>query len=105
MRLRLTSVGIGHTVLRLDFLIQLLETFILRREAAFRCSVDDENDFAFVAFEGDGLAFFCWWEEAQLVRVLDHAMYTATHFNPALRRTKKPKTKTKKWNRTYYPAA
>lgn len=46
-------------MLLLDLLVQLLQTFILRRETAFRGGVDDEDDFALVFFEGNGLAFLC----------------------------------------------
>jgi hypothetical protein len=48
-----------HTMLLLDLLVQLLQTLILGRETAFRGRVDDEDDFAFVFLEGNGLAFLC----------------------------------------------
>jgi len=40
-----------------DFLIELLETFVLGCETAFGGRVDDEDYFSFVFGEGDGLAF------------------------------------------------
>lgn len=47
-------------VLGLDLLVELLETFKLRREAAFGGGVDDQDDFVLEAGEGIGLAFLCW---------------------------------------------
>lgn len=41
-------------------LVQLLEAFELGGEAAFRGCVYDEDDLAFEAGEGEGLALFCW---------------------------------------------
>lgn len=46
-------------MLGLDLLVELLEAFELRREAAFGGGVDDQDDFVFEAREGIGLAFFC----------------------------------------------
>ena len=43
-------------VLRVDFLVEFLEAVELRGEAAFRGSVDDEDDFAFEVGEREGLA-------------------------------------------------
>jgi len=42
-----------------DLLVQRLEALVLGREAAFGGGVYDEDDFAFVVFEGDGGAFLC----------------------------------------------
>jgi hypothetical protein len=47
------------TMLLLDLLVKLLQTFILRRETAFRGSVDDEDDLAFVFLEGNSLSLLC----------------------------------------------
>jgi hypothetical protein len=44
-------------MLLLNRFIQFLQSFVLRRETAFRGCVYDEEDFAFVGVEGDGLAF------------------------------------------------
>ena len=46
-------------MLLLNLLVQLLQSLILRRETAFRGCVDDEDDFAFVIFEGYRLTFLC----------------------------------------------
>ena len=43
----------------LDFLVERLQPFELRREAAFRGRVDDEHDFVLEGRERVGLAFFC----------------------------------------------
>lgn len=43
-----------------DLLVEFLEAFELRREAAFGGGVDDEDDFVLQGGEGVGLAFFCW---------------------------------------------
>ena len=43
---------------RLDFLVERLEPFELRREAAFRGRVDDQDDFVLEGGERVGLAFF-----------------------------------------------
>ena len=40
--------------------VELLKPFVLWREAAFGGGIDDEDDFVFVAFEGDWLPFL-WW--------------------------------------------
>ena len=42
-----------------DFLVEGLEAFELRGEAAFGGGVDDEDDFVFEGGEGVGLALFC----------------------------------------------
>jgi len=42
-----------------DLLVQRLEALVLGREAAFGGSVYDEDDFAFIDFEGDSGAFLC----------------------------------------------
>lgn len=42
-----------------DGFIEFFEAFVLRGEAAFRGSVYDEDDFAFVFFQRDWLAFLC----------------------------------------------
>jgi hypothetical protein len=42
-----------------DLFVEALETLVLGREAAFRGCVYDEDDFAFVGFEGDGVSFLC----------------------------------------------
>lgn len=54
-------------MLGLDLLVELLEAFELRREAAFGGGVDDQDDFVFEAREGIGLAFF--WEGRDVSRV------------------------------------
>lgn len=46
-------------VLRLELLVQHLETFVLGREAALAGRVDDEDDLVGVVCEGDGLTFLC----------------------------------------------
>lgn len=46
-------------VLRLELLVDLLEAFELRGEAALGGSVDGEDDFAFQGREREGLALFC----------------------------------------------
>ena len=43
----------------LDFLVQRLQPFELRREAAFRGRVDYQHDFVLERRERVGLAFFC----------------------------------------------
>ena len=43
----------------LDLLVEFLEPFELRREAAFGGGVDDQDDFVFEVGEGVGLAFLC----------------------------------------------
>jgi hypothetical protein len=42
-----------------DLFVEVLETLVLGCEAAFRGCVYDEEDFAFVGFEGDGVSFLC----------------------------------------------
>jgi len=42
-----------------DLFVEVLETLVLGCEAAFRGCVYDEEDFAFVGFEGDGISFLC----------------------------------------------
>ncbi len=42
-----------------DLLVEFLQPFELRCEAAFGGCVHDENDFVFEVGEGIGLAFFC----------------------------------------------
>jgi hypothetical protein len=42
-----------------DLLVEVLEALVLGCEAAFRGCVYDEDDFAFVGFEGDGVSFLC----------------------------------------------
>ncbi len=54
-------------VVGLDFLVELLEAFELRGEAALGGRVDDEDDFVFEAREGVGLAFFCWAGAVRIV--------------------------------------
>lgn len=49
-------------VLRLELLVDLLEAFELRGEAALGGGVDDEDNFAFQGGEGEGLALFCVWD-------------------------------------------
>ena len=44
----------------LDGFVEFFEAFVLWGEAAFGGGVYDEDDFSFVAVEGDGVAFFCW---------------------------------------------
>jgi hypothetical protein len=41
-----------------DLFVEVLETLVLGREAAFRGCVYNEDDFALVGFEGDGISFF-----------------------------------------------
>lgn len=48
-------------VLRPDLLVQLLQRFELRREAALGGRVDYQDDFVLEGGEGVGLAFFCFW--------------------------------------------
>lgn len=50
----------GRTMFLLNRFIKLLQSFILRRESAFRGCVYDEEDFAFIGVKGDSLAFLCW---------------------------------------------
>lgn len=47
-------------VVRLDFLVEFLEAFELRREAAFGGGVDDQDDFVLEVGERVGFAFLCW---------------------------------------------
>jgi hypothetical protein len=49
--------GKKRTMLLFNGFIELLQSLVLRRETAFRGCVYDEEDFAFVGVEGDGLAF------------------------------------------------
>lgn len=44
----------------LEGFVEFFEAFVLWGETAFGGGVDDEDDFSFVAFEGDRGAFFCW---------------------------------------------
>jgi hypothetical protein len=46
-------------VFLLDALIELLEAFILGREATFGGCVDNEDDFAFIFGERDRLTLLC----------------------------------------------
>lgn len=55
-------------VFLLHGLVELLEPFVLRGEAAIGGRVDDEDDFAFVVGEGDRLPFL-WWGRDMLVRL------------------------------------
>jgi hypothetical protein len=50
---KLIGVRLGY------FFVEVLETLVLGCEAAFRGCVYDEEDFAFVGFEGDGISFLC----------------------------------------------
>ncbi len=42
-----------------DLFVEVLEALVLGCEATFRGCVYDEDDFAFVGFEGDGVSFLC----------------------------------------------
>jgi hypothetical protein len=48
-------------VLGFDGLVEVLEAFELRGEAAFGGCVDDEDDFAFEGGQVEGFAFLCCW--------------------------------------------
>jgi hypothetical protein len=56
---RETEDGEVFRVLRLEFLVELLEAFELGSEAALGCSVDDQDSFALERGEGEGLSFLC----------------------------------------------